>query len=87
MFRQDETTDLPRKLTQKEKMLGQGKTDSPTKRKASTTGKRTGRRPKRKLQTSGMSLQTDIPAGTSNTDNTITQPATSDNDDHDDDDQ
>ena len=87
MFRQDETTGLPKKLTRKEKTLGQGKKDSSTKRKARTTLKRTGGRPTRKLQTSGMSLQTEIPAGTSNTDNTIPQPATSDNDDHDDDDQ
>ena len=68
-------------------MLEQGKTDNPTKREARTTGKRTGGRPTRKLQTSGMSLQTEIPAGASNTDNTISQPATSDNDDHDDADQ
>ena len=87
MFRQDETTCLPKKLTQTEKMLGQGKTDNRTKRKARTTGKRTGGRPTRKLQTSGMSLQTEVPAGTSNTENTIPHPAISDNDDHDDADQ
>ena len=87
MVRRDETTGLPRKLTQKEKMLGQEKTDSPTKRKARTKGKRTGGRPTRKLQTIGMSLQTDIPAGTSNNDNIIPQPVTSDNDDQDNDDQ
>ena len=87
MFRQVETTGLPKKLTQNKNMLGQGKTDGPTKRKARTTGKRSGGRTTRKPQTSGMSLQTDITDGTSNTDNTIPQPATSDNDDHDDDDQ
>ena len=87
MFRQDEKTGLPKNLTQEEKMLGQGKTDSPTKWKARTTGKRTGGRPTRKLQTSGVSSQTEIPAGTSNPDNTTPQPATSDNDDQNDDDQ
>ena len=87
MFRQDEMTGLPRKLNRKEKMLGQEKTDSPTKRKARATGNRTGGRLKRKLQTSGMSLQTDIPAGTSNNDNIILQPVTQDYDDQDNDDQ
>ena len=42
MFKEDERTGLPKKLTQKERMLTQGKTDSPTKRKAKSTGKRTG---------------------------------------------
>ena len=87
MFKQDETTGLPRKLTQKENMLGQAKTDSPTKRKARATGKRTGGRPTRKLQTSGMSLQTETPAGVSNNDNIIPQPVTSDNDHQNNDDQ
>ena len=68
-------------------MLAQGKSDSPTKRKAKTTGKRTGGRPTRKLQTSGMSLQSEIPAGTSNSDNNIPQPATPDTENHEDDDQ
>ena len=34
MLRQDKKTGLPKKLTQNEKMLAQGKLDSPTKRKA-----------------------------------------------------
>ena len=86
MFRQDETTGLPRKLTQKEKVSGKAKTDSPTKQKASATGKRTGGRPTQKLQTSGMRLQTDILAKTSNNDSIIQQPVESDNDDQDNDD-
>ena len=69
------------------KTLGQEKTNSPTKRKARATGKRSGGRSTRKLQTSGMSLQTNIPAGTSNNNNIIPQPVTSDNDEEDNDDQ
>ena len=86
MFKEDEKTGLPKKLTQKERMLTQGKSDSPTKRKAKSTGKRTGRRPKRKVQTSGMSLQAEIPAGTSQSTNNIPQPATPNTDNHEDDD-
>ena len=87
MFRENEKTGLPKKLTQRERMLTQGKLDSPTKRKAKSTGKRTGGLPTRKLQTSGMSLQAEIPAGTSKSDNNIPQPATPDTDNHEDDDQ
>ena len=61
-------------------MLTQGKSDSPTKRKAKTTGKRAGGRPTRKLQTSGKSLQAEIPAGTSKSNNNIPQPTTPDTD-------
>ena len=87
MFRQDETTDLASKLTPKEKVSGQAKTGSPTKRKARVTGKRTGGRPtQKKLQTSGMRLQLDILTGTSNNDSIIQQPVTSDNDEQDNDD-
>ena len=68
-------------------MSGQANTDSPTKRKARATGKRTGGRPTQKLQTSEMRLQTDIPAGTSNNDIIIQQPVPSDNDDQDNDEQ
>ena len=57
MFKQDETTGLPRKLTQKEKVTGQANQNSPSKRKTKATGKRTGGRPTQKLQTSGMRLQ------------------------------
>ena len=77
----------PEKLTQKERMLTQGKSDSATKRKAKSTGKRIGGRPTRKLQTSGMSLQAETPAGTSQSNNNIPQPATPDTDNHEDDDQ
>ena len=82
-FKQIETTGLPRKLTQKEKVTGQANQTGPTKRKARATGKRTGGRPIHKLKTSGMRLQTDIPAGTSKEDTNIQQPAPSysDNDD------
>ena len=64
-------------------MTGQENQNGPTKRKARATGKRTGGRPTHKLQTSGMRLQTDIPAGTSKEDTKIQQPApsSSDNDD------
>ena len=49
MFREDEKTGLPKKLKQKERILTQKKSDGPTKQKAKSTGKRTGRRPTRKL--------------------------------------
>ena len=71
MFKEDEKTGLPKKLTQKERMLTQGKSDSPTKRKAKSTGKRIGGRPTRKLQTNGISLQAETPAGTSQSNNNI----------------
>ena len=74
MFTQDETTGLSRKLTQKEKVSGKANTNSQTKRKTRATGKRTGERPTRKLQTTGMRLQTDILAETSNNDINIQQP-------------
>ena len=86
MFKEDEKTDLPKKLTQKKRMLTQGKSDSPTKRTAKPTGKRTGGRPTRELETSGMSIQAKIPAGTSQSTNNIPQPATPDTDSHEDDD-
>ena len=88
MFREDEKTGLPKKLTQKERMLTRRRSDSPTKRKAKSTGKRSDGRPTRKLQTSGMSLQAEIPAGTSKSNNNnITQPTTPDTDNNEDDNQ
>ena len=87
MFKQDETTGLPRKLTQKERVTGSATQNSPTKRKARTTGKRTGGRPTHKLQISGLRLQTDIPAGTSKENINIQKPVPSDNDNQDKDDQ
>ena len=83
MFKQDVTMGLPRKLTQKEKVTGQANQNSPAKRKARTKGKGTGVRPTHKLQTSGMRLLTDIPAGISKEDINIQQaaPSNSDNDD------
>ena len=69
MFKEDEKTGLPKKLTQKGKMTMQGKSNSPAKRKTKPAGKRTGGRPTRKLQTSGMNLQTEIPVGTSQANN------------------
>ena len=73
MIKQGKTTGLPRKLTQKENVSGQANQNSPTKRKAKATGKRTGGSPTHKLQTSGMRLQTDIPTGTSKADPNIQQ--------------
>ena len=64
----------------------QGKSDSPAKRKTKPTGKRTGGRPTRKLQTSGMSLQTEIPVGILQANNNnIPQTATSNTKKHEDD--
>ena len=58
MFKEDTRTGLPVKLSNQEKAQSQGKC-SPTKRKS--LGKRTGRKPMRKLQTPrGMSLQTEM---------------------------
>ena len=72
MFREDKKTGLPKKLTQKERKPVQGKSDSPAKRKTKATGKRTDGRPTRKLQTSGMSLQVEIPGGNSQANETAT---------------
>ena len=61
MFKEDTTTGLPIKLTIQEKSAQSQSTNkvSPTKRKA--TGKRTGGKPVKKIQTPrGMSLQTEI---------------------------
>ena len=61
MFKEDSTTGLPTKVTMQEKSAqSQGTSKvSPTKRKA--IGKRTGKKPVRKLQTpTGLSLQTEI---------------------------
>ena len=74
MFKQDETTSLPRKLTQKEKVTGQANQNSPTKRKAKAASKRTG----------GMRLQIDIPAGISKADTNIQQKPASSNSDNED---
>ena len=90
MFKEDEKTGSPKKLTQKERTLIQGKSDSPAKRKTKTTGKRNGGRPTRKLQTSGMSLQAEIPFGISQSNNSIPQTATTatpNTDKHEEDDQ
>ena len=87
MFKEDEKTGLPKKLTQKERMLIQGKSNSPAKRKTNATGKRTGGRPTRKLQTSGMSLQGEIPVGISQSNNSIPQTATPNTDKHEEDNQ
>ena len=59
MFKEDEKTGLSMKLTRQQKMTSQAHQNSPPKRKAKTTGTRTGGRPTHKLQTSGMRLQTD----------------------------
>ena len=82
MFKENGKTGLPKKMTQKETMLIQGKSDSPAKRKTKETGKRTGGRPTRKLQTSGMSLQAEIPVGISQSNNSIPQIATPNTDKH-----
>ena len=59
MFREDETTGLPVKVTRQKKTTSQAHQSSPTKRKAKSKGKPTGGRPIHKLQTTrGMSLQT-----------------------------
>ena len=60
MFKEDTRTGLTVKLSAQEKTQSQGTSKaSPTKRKA--LGKRTGGKPKRKLQTPrGMSLQTEM---------------------------
>ena len=58
MFKEDENTGLPVKLTKKQKLTTQ--TNSPTKRKTKRTTKRTGGLPAEKLQkTREMSLRTD----------------------------
>ena len=58
MFKEDETTGLPVKITKKH--IRQ-QTSSPTKRRAKATRKRTGRRPPAKPQTRKMTLQTYVP--------------------------
>ena len=47
-------------MKQTKKQLLRQQTSSPTKQKAKATGKRTGGRPTNKLQTRGMSLQTEV---------------------------
>ena len=83
MFKEDEKTVFPKKLTQKERMHVQGKSNSPAERKTKTTGKRTGGRPTSRLQTSGLSLQAEIPVGTPQANET----ATPSSDKHEEDDQ
>ena len=58
MFEEDENTGLPVKITKKQ---SRQQTSSPTKRKAKATGKRAGGRPPAKLQTRGLTLQTEVP--------------------------
>ena len=87
MFKEDEKTGLPKKLTQKERMITQGKSLSSAKRKTKPIGKRTGGQPAMKLQTSGVSLQTEIPVGTSQANKNIPQTATPNTNKHEEDDQ
>ena len=62
MFKEDTRTGLPIKLTRQEKAAQNTSQGSPTKRKINkATGKRTGRKPVRRLQTPrGMNLQTEV---------------------------
>ena len=62
MFKEDTRTGVPIKLTRQEKAAQSTNQSSPTKRKANkATGKRTGGKPERRLQTPrGTSLQTEI---------------------------
>ena len=84
MFKEDEGTGLPVKLTRQEKTTSQEHQNKPPKRKTTMTGKRTSGRPTHKLQTTGvMSLQTDDKVEKSTNNNTREKPASSgsDNDD------
>ena len=53
MFKEDEKTGLPKKLTQKERMHVLGKSDSPAERKTKATGKQDGGDPQRNYKQVG----------------------------------
>ena len=84
MFKEDEKTGLPKKLTQKK---GCSYKENPIAKRKKATGQRTGGRPTRKLQTSGMSLQAEIPVGISQSNNSTPQTATPNTGKHEEDDQ
>ena len=79
MFEEDETMGLPVKITKKQ---SRQQTSSPTKRKATTTGKRTGGRPPAKPQNRGMTLQTEVPIQKATTTTTLENSSSHSHDYH-----